>query len=303
MGGSVMAQTPTYLDESGNEIKGGAAPTYLDEQGNEIGAKVSPQISPEELASRKAQSKASFEANQPSLVGGFLRSVGEQVGNVTNIKQNLQNLGSAVMNPTSGKTPVSTGLESTGNLLTDTALGLVGGYGLAKGINALPNAARAESAFNAVAGLANNVPTNLSEISPLLNKATTLAERGFTAPKAVSDLSDFLKSGKTLTYESARDFAQSMGKLSVSEMQSLKGQMGGLVNKLAGALGDANRESAASVGMGDIYDKAMSEYAALKRFASAKEIAAKYIGRSLLSAAGAAGAGAAGYGIYKALGY
>lgn len=132
---------------------------------------------------------------------------------------------------------------------------------------AIPSAARAGANFQQVMGAAKNVPINVSEPGDAALRIMQLSERGGTMPKAVRD---FLKrvtdpNKPEMTYEEARDFATNISRLSADEFKRLTRPMKRAVGELRASLNRSVEDAAESVGKGDQYRSAMSEYSRAAR--------------------------------------
>lgn len=154
-------------------------------------------------------------------------------------------------------------------------------FALAKGVDAIPRMSRASTNFDTVMSGARNEPINTAPARTITDRALTLASRGGTAPKVVGDFDRATtpaapgSAPPPITYEAGRDFASNAGKLSTTESQAMKGDMGRQVKLLSQALNDANRDAAARVGLGSQYDAAMKEYRQANQIQSGVKTAAK----------------------------
>ena len=178
-------------------------------------------------------------------------------------------------------------------------LATVAGGALAqKVVGAIPSQARAQAKFNTVAQQANPVPVNLTSADAVIARAQELGTRGSVQPKVVRDFVKNRQQGVPMTYEEARDFAINAGRLSVKEKKKIDGQMKHQVREFSKAMKEANRDAAESVGMGKLYDEAMTEYRRASNLKDATDIIKKYGARAALFA-GLGAAGAAGVGLYQ----
>lgn len=236
------------------------------------------QPSPAELASRQAQSKAAFEANQPSLAGGF----------ASEAVKNAKALVEAAYDPFPG---AATGMESPA----------VAFAGMASPKGIIPSAARASKGFQTVMEQAKDIPINTDAISQIVARAKELKATGSSMPKVVADMARALanpvkavvtdpNAGVTaikegIPYSMGRDFATSAGRLSAAERLATNPPMASQVSKLAEALKSANREVADSVGLGKVYDEAIDEYRRVMKVANVKDaiknIAKSSVGRGI----------------------
>ncbi len=155
---------------------------------------------------------------------------------------------------------------------------------------AIPSTIRAGQNLDTVMGAAKNVPLSLTGgVGQAAVRAEELSAAGANMPKVLRDYIKF-PSTATMTYETGRDFASNAGALSASEKLATNPQMGRQVALFAKAMGEANRDAAASVGMGDLYDSAMKEYAQAKTMQQMGAIAKKWMGRAAVTVALGGGA-------------
>ncbi len=136
-----------------------------------------------------------------------------------------------------------------------------------------------------------------------MGRAEELAKSGFKAPKIVTDLVDAInqarETGEPLTYGRLRDFQTAASSLSQEETAAIKGPMGRQIRDLAQALKQGNREIMDKIGLGNVFDQAMKEYARGATIRGAEDIAKRFIIRHALDVVlGGAGAGGA-YALYK----
>lgn len=174
------------------------------------------------------------------------------------------------------------------------------GVALAKLVPALadklPSTTRAGANLATVMDAAKDVPIDTTQAGNAAIRADQLAQTGSSLPKVLRDYMKY-PANTPMTYETGRDFASNAGSLSASEKMATNPQMGRQVAKFADAMKTANRDAAASVGMGDLYDSAMKEYAQAKLIGNAGEVLKKWAAKAGIVAA-LGGAGKAGYDIY-----
>lgn len=132
---------------------------------------------------------------------------------------------------------------------------------VAKGV--LPNAERAGQKFQQVMAAAKNVPIDTAEPGNVALRISQLAERGGTMPKSIRD---FLKRATDpnkpdINYEEARDFYGNISRLSADEMRRLPRVVKREVAKMRAALDQSIERAAGTVGQGENYRSAMTEYA------------------------------------------
>lgn len=178
-------------------------------------------------------------------------------------------------------------------------------YGMAKpvteGIGAvadkvIPSTARAGLKFERVMNAAKDAPIDTSSAEDILSRAQELRQRGSTMPKVLNDFAknrtaatgDFMGVPVTdpMTYEVGRDFASNAGRLSARETMAANPQMQRQVAQFSNAMKTANRDAAASVGMGDLYDSAMKEYRQAKTLQDMGDVIKKWAGRIALGGVG-----------------
>ena len=168
---------------------------------------------------------------------------------------------------------------AAGSIMTQTLPAVYGGAKLLKtGADLIPNAKRAGANIQIVETAARGIPIDTSALPEIVNRARQLAKAGNRMPSVMSKTANAVQNPAATTLQgepyipfaqdpmaepvvpSARDLGSSAGKLSAMEKAVTKGPMKAQVAKLAKALSDANRDVAAQVGMGDIYDQAITEY-------------------------------------------
>lgn len=182
-----------------------------------------------------------------------------------------------------------------------------GGYGmtagemalpLPKGLNMIPNAARAGENFNLVQNIMKGLPVNIDAAAPSVLRAQELAKASSWRPPVMRNILTRLAPGaEQPTFREATDLGTEVGKLSSSEAQKMKGPMGGQVKQTAKALSGANQAAAEQGGVGDIYKQAVDEYRRAKAIEAAKDAAIKTAKRIAIPAA----VGATGYEVYRGL--
>jgi hypothetical protein len=164
----------------------------------------------------------------------------------------------------------------------------------------IPSKTRAGVKFGQVAAKANPVAINASAADDIALRAQELGGRGgmpgrgSNLPKVFRDYLRTRESNPSMTYAEGRDFAKSSGRLSATEAAAANPEMKMLTGKFYNALKTANREAAESVGMGQVYDQAIKEYARAASLAEKMDVAAKFAAEWALK-------GTIGYGIYKAI--
>lgn len=217
-------------------------------------------------------------------------------------------------NPPSPESPEwAQAAEGAGALLGAAGLGAAG---KAAGVtkfpswleSKIPTTAKAGAKFQQVMGAAKDIPIDLTEANQIIDRAGELRQRGSSMPKVLSDFTKNRKAAATnpqpfgdmMTYEEGRDFASNAGDLSVRTKTTMNAKMKAQVSEFSRAMKTANREAAAKVGMGDLYDQAMKEWGQAKDLQAAGEVAKKYLRRAAEVVAGGAIANA-GWNIYREL--
>lgn len=162
--------------------------------------------------------------------------------------------------------------------------------------NLLPNAERAGEKFQTVMGAAKDVPVDTTAATSALEKAQELEAHGSSPlPRVMRKFAQYQKpvTGKfagvkvqmqpqPMTYETGRQFGSASSALSTDETMKMAPAMKKQVADFAQALKTANRDAAAKVGMGDLYDQAMKEYRQAKNLEEAMKVAKKYAVHAIL---------------------
>lgn len=154
----------------------------------------------------------------------------------------------------------------------------------------LPNTERAGAKLQTVMQSARNVPQDLTQTDLIAARAKQLQQRGGGTPPPV--VQKYLARQKPvvakfggqkvamqpqpMTYEEGFDFASAAGSQSAKAMSEMTGPMKAQVKQFAGALRNSNRQAAAQVGMGDLYDQAIKEYRQAKTLEEAKDVVKRY---------------------------
>lgn len=172
----------------------------------------------------------------------------------------------------------------------------------------LPSTERAGQKFEQVMGAAKDVPVDLSQVDPIVERAKELRSHGHTPPsmsmrqyskaQQPQEFGPFKIAPDPMTYETSRDFAVSAGDQSAQAITGTNRTMKRQNKSFAKALDDANREAAYKAGRGEMYDQAMAEYRNAKRIQKAKEILASEAAKKAISGIGTGlgiGGGAAIY--------
>lgn len=166
----------------------------------------------------------------------------------------------------------------------------------------IPSTESAGAKFNIVREAAKDVAVNTEEPYKIIQRAKELEATGHgPLSPGMTKLETALQPARLnvggaevlvnpppITYPTSFDFASAAKNPSVLEKTSQSGMMSGQVKQFAGALQDANREAAAKVGMGQMFDEAMKEYSQAKSIEDAGQVLKKY--GSIAAATAALGA-------------
>jgi hypothetical protein len=184
---------------------------------------------------------------------------------------------------TATNTPQTIGkaLESVAELATPVA----------KGVEALPSAARAGRTFQDVMGAAAKLPVDVEGPGEAALRIQQLAERGGSMPMAVRKLLNRITAPNSgpLTYEEARDFASNISRLSADEYGRLTPVVAREVANLRVALNKAIGDTASAAGKGAEYAQAMQEYARAMKLRDALSAAWEGVKKGVAPIAGAGG--------------
>lgn len=128
----------------------------------------------------------------------------------------------------------------------------------------IPPVAKEQAAqkFSQVMSAAGNQPVNIAEAGNIALRSQELAQSGGSMPKVIRD---FLRRASDpekgpITYAEARDFYSNATRLSADEFNRLTPVMKAQVGKFTNALGRGIYGAAESVGQGEQYARAMSQY-------------------------------------------
>ncbi len=238
----------------------------------------------QQVKSRQTASTAEFEKNQPSLVGGFLSEAKQNAGKLLNVLGNTApgaatGMDSPAVQFLAAATPGGAATKGMGLADAFTQSPAAQAVKAVRGL--IPSAGNAGAKFEQVLAAAKDVPIDTGPADKIVSRAEELRQRGSTLPKV---LRDYLKTTETpLTYETSRDFARNAGALSAREATAMNAPMHRQVAQFAVALKDANREAAAKVGMGELYDAAIKEYRQAKGIEDAGAFAKKWLIRAAIA--------------------
>lgn len=160
--------------------------------------------------------------------------------------------------------------------------------GIVKGVSrAVPTTAKAGAKFEKVMSAAKNEPINTATAERIAGEAETLSKHGARLPKVLKDfINTHTDAGGPLSYKTGRDFATNAGNLSAREASGASPVMRKKLTEFTEAMKTANRDAAARVGMGELYDQAMKEYRRAKTIEETARIVKKWTFRAALTAAG-----------------
>ncbi len=258
-----------------------------------------------EGAARVLQGAGQAVAAAPQTVTGIAQFLSHPMSSSGALAQSLMDKIKGAAHPDLGnpESPAwASAQQGAGNLLASAEMPNVASKAgeMADALmSKIPSKAAAGAKFQTVMDAAKNVPIDTTEAGNAALRAEQLSKTGSTMPKV---LNDFMKypGDRPLNYEIGRDFASNAGALSASEKLASNPQMLRQVGAFADAMKTANRAAAESVGMGSLYDDAMSEYAKAASMADKAAIVKKWAGRAgAVAALGAAGR--AGYDLYEKL--
>jgi hypothetical protein len=163
----------------------------------------------------------------------------------------------------------------------------------------IPSAERAGRKFQTIRTAAKNVPVDISAAEPIIERAKELQATGSNAPAVLTKFAKRIAptTGKfagtkvqmqpdPMLYPEAFDFASKAGELSAAEKLAADPKMKRQIGAFAKAMKTADRQAAASIGMGDLYDQAIREYRRAKNLAEAGEVIKKWSIRAAIGATG-----------------
>ena len=165
---------------------------------------------------------------------------------------------------------------------------------LGAGLNWLPSEARAIQNFETVAQKANKIRINTKDVESAADKLYDLSKYGAPdPPKVVRDLVARITDPNQppLTFEEGRKFYSNATRLSSTELQGMTPQVKKAVVDLTRSLKSSLSDAASSVGVGDEFFNAMSEY---HKAMKAKEMIEEVKDILVKKGIGALGAGALG---------
>lgn len=235
----------------------------------------------------------------PQAITGIPSGIGAALsGNAMDL---LRGIGSTL-------SPVTTSLQGAGALIAPNTIPApsreqfeqaaqaaganLGGLLLAKGapaaIGKIPTTEAAAAKFQQVMNVAGNVPVDITQALQIARDAAQLRQYGHPPPaaalRALEKLAGPTNMPNTLTYSVTKKVAEAAGAQSAREITALNTQQQAKVGQFYDALKSANRDAAAKVGMGQLYDEAMKEYRQAKTLEDVSKFAVKW-GRNTVFAA------------------
>jgi hypothetical protein len=201
--------------------------------------------------------------------------------------------------------PATEGLSLAEGIKSSPAANIVQGIK-----DLIPTTTKAGAKFEQIAAATNQVPVDTTAAEQVLERAKEMSKHGGSPlPRVMKKLDTALQPSdqpfsNVLTYKETKDFADAAGAQSVKALNAQNKAMQRQVGQFAEALKTANRDAAAQVGMGDIYDAAMKEYRQAMTLKEASDVLKKWAPRVAIRALQGltVGAGAAaGYNLYEQL--
>jgi hypothetical protein len=157
-------------------------------------------------------------------------------------------------------------------------------------IPSIPTTSRAGKLFTEVMDAAKDKPVNLTRTQPALERVAQLTDAGAPVQTAPNKLLLRSQTISPLSYQDARDFYSNISNLSAQDKLGMNGPMKKAVGDLRVALKADIGDTAATVGKGPQYEKAMKQYQAAMRNKNAAKTVGNY---AVKTGATAAGLGAA----------
>lgn len=159
----------------------------------------------------------------------------------------------------------------------------------------IPTRAKAGKVFGSVMNDAADQPVNLTRSMKPLERAQQLSTRGHGTVSAADNLYKRLNTVNPLNYREARDWASGLSRLTANDTMNASPSLRSQVGELSHAFNEDIGDTAASVGRGEDYAKAMRDYRRASQLGNAAKTAAKW------AIPAAAGGGAATYALKKTL--
>lgn len=181
--------------------------------------------------------------------------------------QTIEGIGHTIAHPIDTAESVYEGAkenpaQTAGNLVGGAVLGGAADEAGSPLLAKIPTRAKAGALFQETMGKAGKLPVDLNSSSEPLTRAFEMGERGMTRPKVVNQLMRRVTApdSEPMTYQEARDYAQSLSRQSSSEGQKLTPAMKAQVGKLSHAFNEDVGRTAEGAGVGPQYQQAMEGY-------------------------------------------
>ena len=142
--------------------------------------------------------------------------------------------------------------------------------------NPFPTRAKAGALFENVMQDAGDQPVKLTRAMEPLERAQQLSARGGGTVGAVDNLYKRINTINPLDYREARDWASNLSRLTAQDSMSSSPALKAQVGKLSHAFNEDIGDTAASVGRGEDYAKAMRDYRRASMFNNAAKTTAKW---------------------------
>jgi hypothetical protein len=170
--------------------------------------------------------------------------------------------------------PLETLEQTIGGMGAGAALGKAG----MMAEEAVPSRARAAGNLNTVMQTVGNKPVTLSRTLPELESAQKLSLWKHGNVPALDDLYNRMNTVNPIDFEEAKGRYEPISKLTANDRMNTTGKLQGQTKRVAGAMRADLVDSAeqAHPGMGDLFDKGMTEYRRAAQMAETGKNALKY---------------------------
>lgn len=138
------------------------------------------------------------------------------------------------------------------------------------------------SKFNRLADALNKKPIDTAIADPLVEKAQALNQT--TKSTIPAPIRGYMNFDEAPTYEQGRMWASRSGQLSQREAAMTDKAMQRVLSQFGKAMDSANRDAAASEGLGEVYDQAMKEWSVASTAAEKAAIYQKWLKRAAMTA-------------------
>ena len=166
--------------------------------------------------------------------------------------------------------------KALGNVVGGADLGGVAAEAGAPVMARIPTRAKAGALFENVMQDAGDQPVKLTRAMEPLERAQQLSARGGGTVGAVDNLYKRINTINPLDYREARDWASNLSRLTAQDSMSSSPALKAQVGKLSHAFNEDIGDTAASVGRGEDYAKAMRDYRRASMFNNAAKTTAKW---------------------------